>query len=353
MEPVRPINNQLEQKSAGSAGSVLRSGSTAVRVRQAVKHLLNDHSFQFHRRCAVWIMLVVSAAVLVGIAWFKFQEFDRLAEDQRGIAAETRRLSARLAAFELRDAADADRMEEKLRELGNKQDEFNALSSNRSTKAPFAIESVLPSVVEVVCIDNDDRDSYYTGSGTVIDEAGLVLTNHHLLLSEDRSLIRMCGIGFTSDSRTPPRIRYAAVVEVIREDSDLALLRITEDLERRPMPDKFAALDLSGVREAALALGIGDPIFIAGYPGIGAETFTFTQGVVSGRVGAELIKTSALIDSGTSGGAAFDANGKFVGVPTAAAQGDIGGSLGYLIAGETVDDFLTAYYGRGVKTKSR
>ena len=66
--------------------------------------------------------------------------------------------------------------------------------------------------------------------------------------------------------------------------------------------------------------------------------------MVSGRVGDGLIKTSALIDSGTSGGAAFNADGRFIGVPTAAVRGDIGGSLGYLIGADVVDRFLQDFY---------
>jgi S1-C subfamily serine protease len=51
-----------------------------------------------------------------------------------------------------------------------------------------------------------------------------------------------------------------------------------------------------------------------------------------------------LIDSGTSGGAAFDADGNYIGVPTAAVSGDIGGSLGYLIGADIVDKFLIDYF---------
>lgn len=320
--------------------------SAHARLRALFAQIRVDRTFRFHLRCAVWIALIAAAATLFGALWLKFDAYDRMAEDQRGLIAETRRISSRLASFEARDAVDAGKVKEELLALGVRQEEISNRSDARSSKLPFAIDSVLPSVVEIVCIDNKNKETYYSGSGSIIDKSGLILTNHHLLISEDGSLIRLCGVGFTTEPRMPPRIRYAAAVEVIRKDTDLAILRITDDLEKRPLPAEFPALDLSASKSSASALGIGDPIYIAGYPGIGAETFTFTQGVVSGRVGTELIKTSALIDSGTSGGAVFDAHGAFVGVPTAAAHGEIGGSLGYLIGGETVDDFLTAYYGK-------
>ncbi len=130
----------------------------------------------------------------------------------------------------------------------------------------------------------------------------------------------------------------------IDSDTDLAVLQITERLDGEQIQDKFSFLTVVGQSEVANSLKLGDAIYIGGYPGIGAETFTFTEGVVSGRVGQSLIKTSALIDSGTSGGAAFDIGGNFVGVPTAAIRGEIGGSLGYLIGADIVDSFLQDFY---------
>ena len=47
-------------------------------------------------------------------------------------------------------------------------------------------------------------------------------------------------------------------------------------------------------------------------------------------------------------GAAFDANGHYVGVPTAAAKGEIGGSLGFLIGANVVQDFLAAFVQKSV-----
>jgi S1-C subfamily serine protease len=111
------------------------------------------------------------------------------------------------------------------------------------------------------------------------------------------------------------------------------------------LPASFPTIALGDGAEPFVMPRLGETVFIGGYPGIGADTLTFTQGVVSGQVGTDLIKTSALIDSGTSGGAAFDQRGRYIGVATAAVKGDIGGSLGYLISAAVVDRFLEDYYG--------
>ncbi|HTK05242.1 MAG TPA: serine protease, partial [Candidatus Eisenbacteria bacterium] len=261
--------------------------------------------------------------------------------------SETRRLQQQLdrRVGELNDQHDEEvaAFEAALRGVSEHQAVTDERSRTASSKAPFPIEKVIGSIVELVCIDNKDRETYYTGSGTIIDKSGLIVTNQHILVSGDDSLIRYCGIGITADLHDPPKIEYIGMAVAVHDETDLALLKITEHLEGKDVPKEFPAISLLEAKEASLALNLGDPIYIGGYPGIGAETFTFTSGVVSGRVGTELIKTSALIDSGTSGGAAFDGSGRYVGLPTAAAKGDIGGSLGYLIGANVIDEFMAEY----------
>ncbi len=69
-------------------------------------------------------------------------------------------------------------------------------------------------------------------------------------------------------------------------------------------------------------VGLGTPLRIIGYPGIGGETITLTGGEVAGFTsepgvkGRAYIKTSATIAGGNSGGAGIDDEGKLVGVPT-------------------------------------
>ncbi|HJV33161.1 MAG TPA: serine protease [Patescibacteria group bacterium] len=310
-------------------------------------NILKDPRFRFHAKCAAIIAGCAALATFLGAIYFRLERYDAIVEVQRGYEADARRLQAVMdQRFIALDAANVETrlvLEEKLGQLAERQIATDERSKAAVAKAPFPIETVMASIVEIVCIDNKDRDVYYTGSGTVIDKAGVILTNQHLLLSDDGTLIRLCGVGFTADLHQPPKIEYIAALEAVHEKSDLAVMRITEHLQQKALPTEFPALNLDASKASSLGLNLGDPIFIGGYPGIGADTFTFTQGVVSGRVGDALIKTSALIDSGTSGGAAFDGDGNYVGVPTAAARGDIGGSLGYLIGADTIEAFLKDY----------
>ncbi|KPJ84958.1 hypothetical protein AMJ57_04960 [Parcubacteria bacterium SG8_24] len=295
------------------------------------------------------VMFVIAFLIFVTVsAWAYVADRQREAEHQseyEELVEWQQELERRLSRIEAGSEKSRHDLQEQITVISEQQREVRENGTGTtSSKAPFPIEEMVNAIVELVCLDNNDREIYYTASGTMVDGGGLLVTNHHNLLSGDGSLIRYCGVGFTDNIGEPPLIEYVAQAVVIHEEADLALLQIREHLRGERMPEVFPAIDVRQREDGEEPLRLGDPIFIAGYPGIGAETFTFTQGVVSGRVGEFLIKTSALIDSGTSGGAAFDADGAYVGVPTAAARGDIGGSLGYLIDIAAVDTLLLEYY---------
>jgi S1-C subfamily serine protease len=297
-------------------------------------------------RYALIFILGASFAVFTALFVLRLGVERQAAEERAGAAADMERRQARLedrlAKIEENNQADKAALEESIRQLVDKQEA--APKAVPAKGSPFVVEKALTAIVELVCIDNNDKETYYTGSGTVVDSGGTIITNQHILRSDDGSLIKFCGVGFTSDIHDPPKIEFVAASRAIHKATDLAILQIIERLDGKPAPTEFPSLPMELTAESSRSLDLGDAIFIGGYPGIGADTFTFTEGVVSGRVGADLIKTSALIDSGTSGGAAFNADGTYIGVPTAAVSGDIGGSLGYLIGADIVDKFLTDYY---------
>lgn len=64
---------------------------------------------------------------------------------------------------------------------------------------------------------------------------------------------------------------------------------------------------------------------------------------MSGRVGDDLVKTSAKIDSGNSGGAAFNKKGEFIGIPTLIGEGIVEG-LGYIVGIDSVKYWLSQIF---------
>jgi Do/DeqQ family serine protease len=140
------------------------------------------------------------------------------------------------------------------------------------------------------------------GSGVIVDPAGLVVTNYHVI--EGASEVKVA----LADKR-----EFDAEVALKDEHSDLAVLRVKVSGERFPVLD-FANSDELQVGDVVLA--IGDPF------GVGQ---TVTHGIVSALARTQVgisdyrffIQTDAAINPGNSGGALVDMNGRLVGINSA------------------------------------
>ena len=144
-----------------------------------------------------------------------------------------------------------------------------------------------------------------TGTGLIINDSGIVATNHHVVAGGIRFEVFVSGSPTTIDAQ----------VLWQSEDLDLALLR-APGLGGEPLVLSTATLEP------------GDEVWALGFPGLAdrlgdGSQFTVTDGVV-GRLlrGAwsasqlEIIQHSAEINPGNSGGPLVDACGAVVGVNT-------------------------------------
>lgn len=142
-----------------------------------------------------------------------------------------------------------------------------------------------------------------TGSGFLISEDGLILTNSHVIEGEPREL----------QVTLHDQSRYRAQILADDPRSDLALLKITP---RRKLP--FLKLGNSdNLQVGQKVLAIGNPFGLAG---------TLTTGVVSAlhrsisdanRTLEDMIQTDAAINPGNSGGPLLDSAGNVIGINTA------------------------------------
>jgi len=213
--------------------------------------------------------------------------------------------------------------------------------SNNLANLDFDVRKELAAVVVVACpIDNSEK--WNVGSGVITSDNGIILTNFHVIQDTTQ---HYCTIGLTNDLSKEPEYAYYADFNfsvdgqnftIINQDLDVALLQIVSAGSGYKLPDKFPAISAIGSSDA---LNINDKIYIAGYPAFGGGTITFTEGVISGRVGDDLIKTSAKIDSGNSGGAAFNKYGELIGIPTLIYEGTAEG-LGYIVGIDSVKYWL-------------
>ncbi|HNQ91690.1 MAG TPA: Do family serine endopeptidase [Alphaproteobacteria bacterium] len=166
------------------------------------------------------------------------------------------------------------------------------------------------------------------GSGVIIEEDGLVITNAHVVKDASEITIAL------TDGR-----EFPAKILLKDEASDLALLHIDSN-EKLPT----AKLQPSETLEVGdLVLAIGNPF------GVGQ---TVTSGIVSALARSSLsindlnffIQTDAAINPGNSGGPLISTDGGVVGINSAIYSRD-GGSLGigFSIPSEMVASILAAY----------
>ncbi len=141
------------------------------------------------------------------------------------------------------------------------------------------------------------------GSGLVIDDAGHILTNNHVIHEADELTVRFF------DGR-----EFEATVVGTDEHTDLAVIKI--DAENLPEAMAAARLgDSDAVRVGQFVLAIGSPF--------GLEQ-TVTSGVVSSKGRAigltryeDFIQTDTAINQGNSGGPLINLRGDVVGINTA------------------------------------
>jgi len=193
------------------------------------------------------------------------------------------------------------------------------------TPSPEPTVNPIPfeAVVKIVAVyeENGKLKVGWTGSGSIISSDGFILTNAHVVLPNHSFPEIQLKVEITLQDDHPPEAMYFAEVLQADEPLDIAVIRITTDLDGNPVDHANLNLPYVPLGDADF-LHLGDPITILGYPGTGGETITLTRGEVSGFTTEEglgdraFIKTSATITGGNSGGLAADIDGYLIGIPT-------------------------------------
>ena len=145
-----------------------------------------------------------------------------------------------------------------------------------------------------------ERQSAALGSGFIIDEKGIVITNNHVIQGADDIIVRVDG-----DKEFKAKVIGADPL------SDIAVLQL--ETKEKFKPVKFGDSDKARIGDWVIA--IGNPFGFGG---------TVTSGIISARnrsIGLsryeDYIQTDASINSGNSGGPLFDMNGDVIGINTA------------------------------------
>lgn len=196
-----------------------------------------------------------------------------------------------------------------------------------------------------------------SGSGFVIDDAGRILTNYHVV----RAALQEGSVELTQGSEITVSFPdndedYAVRVVGANDFYDLALLELqdpsSEPESARPIP----IADSDALQVGQKTIAIGNPF--------GFE-FSVTAGVVSGvsrnlpgfgDVEVPLVQTDAAINPGNSGGPLLNSAGEVIGINTAiipgqsafGAAGNIG--IGFAVPSNIIQDNLAQLEEGGLTT---
>jgi S1-C subfamily serine protease len=222
------------------------------------------------------------------------------------------------------------------RTAGPAPDSFVAQSEAKSIQDIYGQAG--PGVVQVTSTQVVSDDPFFgpqsarsLGTGFVIDKAGHIVTNYHVVSGADE-----VEVNFSGDDRVPARIVG------VDPSTDLALLEI--DTQARALtPLTLGNSD---------AIQVGDAVVAIGNP-FGLER-TVTAGIVSalqrdiqapnGFTIDKVIQTDAPINRGNSGGPLLNAEGEVIGVNTQIAtggtsEGNVG--IGFAVPINTVKEVVS------------
>jgi serine protease Do len=153
--------------------------------------------------------------------------------------------------------------------------------------------------------DMPQRRGHALGSGVVVDKAGYILTNNHVIEKADRIQVK-----FPNDP-----VEYDAKVVGVDPPTDLAVIRV--EGKKDPLPAKIGNSDAVQVGDWAIAIG---------------SPFGFQATVTAGIISAKerevdpsmqfqhFLQTDAAINPGNSGGPLLNIRGEVIGINTAIAS---------------------------------
>ncbi|CAN6274479.1 unnamed protein product [Urochloa humidicola] len=204
----------------------------------------------------------------------------------------------------------------------------------------------MDAVVKVFCVHTEPNFSlpwqrkrqYSSSSSGFIIGGRRVLTNAHSVEHYTQVKLKKRG----SDTK------YLATVLAIGTECDIALLTVSDDeFWEGVSPVEFGTLP-----------ALQDAVTVVGYP-IGGDTISVTSGVVSrieilsyvhGSTELLGLQIDAAINSGNSGGPAFNDRGKCVGIAFQSLKHEDAENIGYVIPTPVITHFIQDYEKAGEYT---
>jgi S1-C subfamily serine protease len=228
--------------------------------------------------------------------------------------------------------------------LNSDKDKYRFATSDKSLSAVDLVEKEIVSVLSIN-VRGDEKISFnqekIAGTGYIVDEDGLVVTNKHVISAECDSKKKVKVTGVASDQKI-----YDLQLLSVDPVEDLAILKI-KNPDKKFSPVKFN--DSNNLKLGMEVIAIGNAL--------GELQNTVTKGIVSGLnrnlsqtiqdpcTGKELlpdnlIQTDAAINKGNSGGPLFDNTGLLIGMNTYGAGGE---NIGLAIPSNRIVSALNSF----------
>jgi len=223
------------------------------------------------------------------------------------------------------------------------------------TRNPSSETLPSDSIVRIVLDYGTEKESW--GSGILFTDDGYILTNAHVVMSKIGKPLKNLKVCYTVESSYETKCDYDARVIDGDYKLDLAILKVDKKItEIKPY---YLVVEEDYESKIKESLEIGSEITAVGYPGVGNSTVTVTRGIVSGyevdesfnddgsiiKIPARL-KTDTELNYGNSGGAVFDKDNRYVGIPRFFVQDD-GGKIGYITFWNIISEYLNKLVYKG------
>jgi S1-C subfamily serine protease len=216
--------------------------------------------------------------------------------------------------------------------------QFREPVATRGESGILVFRKASPSVVMVVTANfkGDKVSDSGLGTGVILDSAGYVLTNWHVVHGYEAGIIFLKPTYGTEPDKNNA---YGVKLVAENEEADLALLKIVKP------PDGLLAVKLGDLS----AIQVAEDIHIIGHPH--GQLWSYSTGVISqirnnydwqysdgSKHEARVLQMQTAINPGNSGGPVLDNNANMLGL---VAMSEEGQNLNYAVAVDVIKEFVT------------
>ena len=221
--------------------------------------------------------------------------------------------------------------------------------SNYSDTAVYAANKILPSIVGIKVEYNvnslismfgrqtQTQTATASGSGIIISEDGYILTNNHIVsTSSSESYYEVSDATKVTVTLFNDETEYEAKIIGKDEETDLAVIKI----EKTGLA-KAEFADSDNIKVGEFAMAVGNPLGMQSSITCGVISAVNREVTDSDGKTFTLIQTDAAINSGNSGGALVNSEGKVIGINTLKLSGTGIEGMGFAIPINSTTDITS------------